>query len=202
MTVLLRNEYSIMNPTLKIPTKLTPEDYLAGEQHSPIRHEFINGEIYAMAGESKHHNLITGNLYIVLRNHLRNNPSCRVFIENIKTWIKTVDEERYYYPDLQVSCHASSLKEQHETSPCIIIEILSPSTERYDRADKFYAYRKLPSLQEYLLIAQDTVRVEVYRCSTQWELEIYTDMIASVYLESIELKVALAMIYEGIIFES
>jgi Uma2 family endonuclease len=191
-----------MNQAIKIPTKITPAEYLAGEQHSPIRHEFINGEIYAMAGESKAHNTIALNLALQLRQHLRNKPPCRVFIENIKTWIKTADEERYYYPDLQVSCNTSSLQEHYETAPCVIIEILSPSTERYDRADKFYAYRKLPNLQEYVLIAQDTARVEVYRRSTQWELEIYTDMTAAVYLESIELEIAIAMIYEGIVLES
>lgn len=191
-----------MNQVLKIPTPISAEDYLEGEKHCEIRHEFINGEIFVMAGESKSHNLITGNLYIALRNHLRDQQLCRVFMENVKTQVKNVQEERYYYPDLQVSCDPSTLQEYYESFPKLIIEVLSPSTERFDRADKFYAYRKLMSLEEYVLVAQDTPRVEIYRRVTQWELELYTEMKATIKLDSIQFEGSLAEIYEGISFES
>jgi len=120
----------------------------------------------------------------------------------LKTLVKNATDERYYYPDLQVSCKLSSLQEYDESAPQLIVEVLSSSTERYDRADKFYAYRKLSSLKEYVLIAQDTPRVEIYRHSTQWDLELFTDIMTTVYLESIELEIALTAIYEGIVFSS
>jgi Uma2 family endonuclease len=191
-----------MNQALKIPTPISSENYLEGEKHSEIRHEFISGEIFAMAGESKIHNIIVLNLAVQLRNHLRDQPPGRVFMENVKTQVKKAQEERYYYPDLQVSCENSVLQEYYESDPKLIIEVLSPSTERFDRADKFYAYRKLTSLKEYVLVAQDTPRVEIYRRATQWELELYTDLKITIKLDSIQFKGTLTDIYEGVPFES
>lgn len=190
-----------MNQALKVSASVSVEDYLEREKYCEIRHEFVNGEVFSMAGESKFHNLIVGNLYVALRRHLRDKPSCRVFMESVKTQVRSDQEVRYFYPDLQVSCESSALSEYYESAPKLVIEVLSPSTERFDRADKFYAYRKLPSLEEYVLVAQDTPRVEVYRLVNQWELELYTEMSMVVALDSVGFSLKLINIYEDIVFD-
>lgn len=188
-----------MNAALKVST-ISPEDYLKGKETSPIRYEYIDGEVYAMAGESEPHNIIALNFALLLKNHLRGSP-CRVFMENIKTHVKTATIERFYYPDLQVKCGRISSKNQIITHPKLIVEILSPSTERYDRSNKFYAYRQLESLEEYVLVAQDEKRIEIYRRETNWEWELYQeDTLTKPYLKSVDLAISFEDIYEDITF--
>jgi Uma2 family endonuclease len=176
--------------------KLSPQEYLEGERHSEIRHEYIDGEVYAMAGESKAHNTITGNIYMALRGELRGSP-CRVFMEGVKARVQTLRSDRFYYPDVMVTCGAAGETDPYfETRPRVIVEVLSDSTERLDRADKFHAYRRLESLEEYVLVAQDTRRVEVFRRRSGWEWELYTEETPEVRLESIDLALALATVYE------
>ena len=178
-------------------TYLLPSEYLEGETYSDTRHEYINGNVYAMAGESKAHNIIVGNIYTVLRHHLRGSL-CRVYMENVKVQIKTARSEHYFYPDVQVSCAAAGGNAYYEQSPKLIIEVLSPATERFDRADKFYAYRSLDSLEEYILVAQDTPRVEIYRRNTHWEWELYTDDASDIRLESVGATLTFKTIYESV----
>jgi len=186
-----------MNAALKMI--ISPEDYLIGEETSPIRYEYVDGEVYAMSGESKAHNVIAGNLYMLLRQHLKGSP-CQVYMENVKTYIKTRTTERFYYPDLQVSCSKDSLQKSHvETAPKLIIEVLSPSTERYDRTEKRYAYQQLESLEEYVLVAQHERYVEIYRRQNQWQREIY-QLDNKPYLESLDLALSFEDIYENISF--
>lgn len=185
-----------MNAALKMI--ISPEDYLMGEETSLIRYEYIDGEVYAMSGESKAHNQIAGNLYLLLRQHLKGSP-CRVYMENIKTHIKTKTTERFYYPDLQISCSKNLLQKSHiETEPKLIIEVLSPSTERYDRTEKLYAYQQLESLEEYVLVAQHVQYVETYRRQNQWRREIY--QLEQPCLESLSLALSFEDIYENISF--
>ncbi len=185
-----------MNAALKMI--ISPEDYLIGEETSPIRYEYIDGEVYAMSGESKAHNQITGNLYLLLRQHLKGSP-CRIYMENIKTHIKTKTTERFYYPDLQISCKKDLFPKSHvETAPKLIIEVLSPSTERYDRTEKLYAYQQLESLEEYVLVAQHEQYVEIYRRQNQWQREIY--QLEQPYLKSLDLTLPFDNIYENISF--
>jgi Uma2 family endonuclease len=146
-------------------------DYLDGELHSEVKHEYINGEVYAMVGATADHNTIAGNCFAWL--HSRVKPPCKVFMGEVKARVHTGTDDRFYYPDVMIACDQGDLDPYYRKEPCLIIEVLSDSTERRDRADKFFAYRKLPSLREYVLIAQDSYRVEVYRKSTQWDLEIY-----------------------------
>lgn len=189
---------------------ISPEDYLEGEKLSDIRHEYINGHVYAMAGESKTHNEIVGNLYMLLRQHLRGSD-CRVFIENVKTHVQHLKDKKYFYPDVQVTCESEDNSEYYEDNPKLIIEVLSPSTERRDRSEKFSTYRKIPILLEYVLVAQDIQRVEVYRRSTSWDLEVYGEHLtaphhledepeqevnARVYFESLDCYINLDEIYE------
>ncbi len=188
-----------MNAALKVSI-ISPEDYLKGEETSPIRYEYVDGEVYAMAGESRGHNLIALNFASILRNHLRGSP-CRAFMEGIKTHIKTLTTERFYYPDIQVGCGENSLKSHIENQPKLIIEILSPSTERYDRSNKFYAYQQLESLEEYVLVAQDEKRIEIYRRETNWKWELYQeDTATNPYLKSVDLTICFDDIYEDIVF--
>jgi Uma2 family endonuclease len=185
-----------MNAALKMI--ISPEDYLIGEETSPIRYEYVDGEVYAMAGESKAHNTIATNLVVLLKTHLKGSP-CRVYMENVKTHIKTQTTECFYYPDLQVSCSKDSLQKSHvETAPKLIIEVLSPSTERYDRTEKLYAYQQLESLEEYVLVAQHEQYVEIYRRQTQWQREIY--QLEQPYLKSLDLTLSFEDIYENISF--
>jgi Uma2 family endonuclease len=175
---------------------ISVDDYLEGEKTAEIRHEYVDGEVFSMVGTTKTHNLIMGNLYSLLRTALSDRP-CRVYMAEVKVHISTKTTERFYYPDLHAECEPFTEDSYFSEHPALIVEVLSDSTERGDRSDKFYAYRKLPSLQEYVLIAQDETRVEVYRRSTNWELEVFgTNDIFP--LESVGSKVPVTAVYDGV----
>ena len=176
---------------------ISPAEYLEGEKVAKVRHEYVDGDVYAMAGGTKAHNLISLNLARVLHGHLRKTP-CRVFIGDVKVHVAWDWRERFYYPDVVVGCAAGDNDPYVVEQPKLIVEVLSNSTERDDRSDKFYAYRRLASLEEYVLVAQDTRRVEVYRRQTGWDLELYeTD--GDFNLHSVGLDLTLAEVYEGVL---
>jgi Uma2 family endonuclease len=140
---------------------LTAEAYLVFEEQSDIKHEYINGQAYAMAGTTDSHNLITGNLFLVLRNHLRGRD-CQVYFADVKARIEA--RNCYYYPDLMVTCDARDRETKtYKNFPKLIIEILSDSTEAFDRGDKFTDYQTLDSLEEYALISTKRRRLETLR---------------------------------------
>ena len=155
---------------------VSPEDYLAGEKVSPIKHEYRDGRIYAMVGAKNPHVMIAINLATLLRNHLRGTGRFP-FASDTKVRIETSNS--FYYPDIAVSCDEGDTNslEDFIRFPVLIIEVLSPSTEAFDRGEKFADYRALDSLQEYVLIAQDRISVECYRRNAQgrWELYSYTE---------------------------
>jgi Uma2 family endonuclease len=140
---------------------ITADDYLAGEALSPIRHEYVAGEVFAMAGATEEHATIAGNLFALLRAQVRGGP-CRVYIADMKLRVEAADA--FFYPDVFVTCDprdaGESLAKRH---PSLICEVLSESTEAYDRGGKFAAYRTLESLSEYLLIDSRRRSVEVFR---------------------------------------
>ena len=143
-----------MEQTLACLPHYSAEEYFALEEKSPVRHEFFEGEVFAMAGASIAHNTIAGNVYMACRQALRG-QNCRVQMEAVRL---AVEENRHYaYPDVMVSCDPH---DQHESqqlhSPLLLVEVLSPSTEAYDRGLKFNQYKKLPSLRHYLLVSQKT----------------------------------------------
>jgi Uma2 family endonuclease len=173
---------------------LTVEEYLKGELTSEVRHEYANGQVYAMVGASSAHNIISLNLAAELRQYLRGGK-CQVFISDMKVRISTVQDERFYYPDVLVSCDPTDQATYYRERPLLIVEVLSTSTERQDRSDKLYAYRRLQSLQEYVLIAQDVQRIEVYRRSTDWDLQVFTQD-DDVQLESIAFTIPVSIIYD------
>ena len=149
----------------------TAQDYLAWEASQPRKHEYLDGKVFAMAGASDAHVTITGNLFMALRNHLRGGP-CRVFMLDMK--LHAADDNAYFYPDVLVTCSPADRAQMlSKGEPCLLAEVLSPGTAGYDRGAKFAAYRRLPSLREYLLVDSERLAVELYRRdgdSTRWIL--------------------------------
>lgn len=181
-------------------TYLTAAEYLEFEAASPIKHEYIDGEAYAMAGATDAHVTIALNLAADLRLHLRG-TGCRVYISDMKAHIDVIN--RYFYPDVMVTCDerdqdASTAKR----FPKLIVEVLSDSTAAYDRGDKFADYRLLNSLQEYVLINTHLQRLECYRRQTngQWTVQFYEASDQSFTLQSIDFKGTLADLYENVTF--
>ena len=138
---------------------LSEDDYLSGEMLAEVRHEFVNGDVYAMAGGSENHNRIAGNLYARLLSGA--DQKCRPFIGDMK--LRLDSGNVFYYPDVMLVCDASDNEAYFKTRPCMVAEVLSRSTELTDRREKWAAYQKLQSLREYVLLAQDRVYVEVYQ---------------------------------------
>jgi Uma2 family endonuclease len=172
-------------------------EYLEGEKVARIRHEYVDGDVYAMVGGTKAHNLISLNLARILHGHLRKTP-CRVFSSDVKVHVAWDWRERFYYPNVVVGCEAGDTDPYVVEQPKLVVEVLSDSTERDDRSDKFYAYRRLASLEEYVLVAQEVRRVEVYRRETGWDLEVY-ETEGDFNLRSVGLDLTLAEVYEGVL---
>jgi Uma2 family endonuclease len=175
---------------------LSVEEYLHFEQQGEIRHEYVDGQIYAMAGTTKQHNAISLNIAALLRAKVRGTP-CRAYIADVKVRIEF--SNAFYYPDVMVGCDPSDNHELYLAHPCLIIEVLSPSTENIDRREKLFAYRTLPSLREYVLIGAEEKKVEAFRRETggEWSLTTLT-MGDTLQLECIAAAISLDDIYEDI----
>ena len=183
-----------MNQPALAQTLLSHEDYLAMELTSPVKHEYVAGNIYAMTGTSDIHNIITGNIYLALRNHLKGSP-CRVFMADVKA--KLDQSDAYYYPDVMVSCEKSSNPYFRE-QPSLIVEVLSPTTAKFDAGDKRRDYQSLPSLQEYVLVSTDCMDVRVWRRNESgWAATIYTDGMM-IPLSSVGLEIPIEQVYEEV----
>ena len=180
----------------------TTEEYLEAEILSEERHEYINGEIRLMTGGTPNHNDIVGNLYILLKQALRQKPY-RTFVTDQRLWIS--DRNTYTYPDIMVLEQPIQLQENRTDTvmdPCLIAEILSKSTKDYDRSEKFRSYRTIETFQEYLLIDQYQIHVEHYvkTAVNQWLLSEYTDPQVTLTLNSVDLKLKIADLYDNIKF--
>jgi len=150
-----------MAPQLAYKSHYSADEYLAFENESAEKHEYIHGEIYAMAGASDAHVTVSLNVAAALKSHLRGNP-CRSFIADMKLRVEATDA--FFYPDVFVTCRDTfPARSDIKTDATLIVEVLSPSTEAYDRGVKFAHYRYLPGLQEYLLIDIQTRSVDLYR---------------------------------------
>ncbi len=172
-------------------SRISVDDYLAFEQTSKIRHELVDGYLYAMTGASDRHEEIAANLLAILHGHLKGS-GCRVYGSNLK--IRVGDD--FLYPDLFVRCAADRGDPFFKTDPTLVIEVLSPSTQSYDRGDKRLAYQSLVTLQEYVLIAQDSPSVEIHRRATDgWEHETYQGPGESLSFQSVALDIDLSEIY-------
>jgi Uma2 family endonuclease len=178
---------------------ISPEKYLQIEENSPIKHEYRQGQIYAMAGASNIHVMITGNIFALIRNHLRG-TGCNTYISDTKIDLQNLNT--YYYPDVVVTCDERDKKFTNFIRyPQLIIEVLSSTTEGFDRGDKFADYRQIETLKEYVLISQNRPFVEIFRLNQQnrWELYSYQEN-SEIYLSSIDFHCGISAIYEDVSF--
>ncbi len=179
------------------PPFLTVEEYLEGEQRSEVRHEYIAGVVYAMAGGSIDHNLIGLNFATALRNHLAG-KRCRVMMADVKVRLEIGDDDVFYYPDVMVGCDPRDTEKFYLRHPKVIVEVLSESTERTDRREKLLSYMRIESLEAYVLVAQDKSEVTVFQRSKNWRGEVLKGREQSIRLDAIEFTMPLTAIYEGI----
>ncbi len=143
--------------------KLSIEEYLKDELTREIKHEYIDGQIYAMSGGTRNHNIISGNLYIMLRDFFKNS-SCDVFINDVKLFIPSLNI--FYYPDVMIFCDKEIKNEYYCKNPCLVAEVLSPSTELTDRREKWLSYQHVSSLKYYLIVHSDKILIEIYSKDT------------------------------------
>jgi Uma2 family endonuclease len=172
------------------------EEYLEFEEGAPVRHEYVDGEIFAMSGGSRQHELIAGNLFAAFHAHLRGGP-CESFIGNFKLHLEVNESKFFYYPDVMVAC-GPIVDNRFCTIPRLIVEVLSPSTERTDRREKAANYKRILSLEEYVLVSQRAAEVTIYRRSEHWAPLVVSASEGTAEFRSIELSLALEQIYEGI----
>jgi Uma2 family endonuclease len=179
--------------------RFTPEEYFAWEEQQRVRHEYIDGEVYAMTGGTVNHSQIASNFNRLLGNHLRGS-GCKVL--NSDARVNIVTSTHYVYPDVSVTCdERDKTTTQYITYPCLIVEVLSSSTEAYDRGNKFKLYRRNPNLQEYILVDAETIAIELFRKAGEdnWRIINYEPGDA-VELTSIKLTFPIEQVYEDIIF--
>lgn len=162
------------------------DDYIAGERDVDVRSEYVDGEVYAMAGANEAHNTIAGSFYVSIETNLR--EGCRVWQSDMKVVGHTRDHKPFvYYPDIMAACGENTGDQYFRTNPLLIVEILSGSSKRIDLKEKFDNYTQIPSLLEYVVVSQDTPYLRVFRRRTHWQMESYyaedTFMLESVGLE-------------------
>ncbi|MDY6784768.1 MAG: Uma2 family endonuclease [Cyanobacteriota bacterium] len=187
---------------------MSPQEYLEWEEQQPIRYEYLNGEVYAMTGGTIPHNDIALNLASALKNHLRG-KGCKVQMTDVKVNIS--ENGPFFYPDVMVSCDPRDQKAQKSFShPCLIVEVLSPGTENFDRGKKFRSYRRIETLREYVSIEAETMNVDCYRLNEKgkWELTTYSLEESAVSPEELEVSLTsvnfscpISLLYEDVVFE-
>ena len=177
----------------------TPAEYLQLERAAETKSEYLYGQILAMSGASRAHNLITVNISGELRQQLRGRP-CEVYAADMRVRVDRTG--LYTYPDIALACGDIRFEDSHIDTllnPVVLVEVLSPSTESYDRGEKFEHYKRLDSLQEYILIAQDKVRVERYvRQGDQWVLSELSALDDVLHIDAIDCSVRLSDVYERV----
>ncbi len=182
-------------------TYLSEQEYLAAELTANVRHEYIDGQIYAMAGASENHNRIAGNVFFQLRAAARGGH-CGVFLSDMK--LKIAWQKAYYYPDVMLVCHRQDDGDYFKQQPCLIAEASSPSTKKTDRREKLWAYQKIPSLRYYLLVSANREKVEYFVRNSQdeWQTALLEDdETLTVDCENYHAVLSLSDIYEDVVFD-
>ncbi|KJH71501.1 Uma2 family endonuclease [Aliterella atlantica] len=177
---------------------MTPDEYLAWEACQETRHEYVDGEVYAMTGGTLPHNTIAINLTSALKNPVRSR-GCRLFMSDAKVQLSESGNP-YFYPDVSVTCHPEDKQAtKYLKYPCLIVEVVSPSTEAYDRGTKFAQYRRLESLREYVLISSEKISVDIFRLndSHKWEFTPYAAG-EIVQFTSIDFECPIELLYEDV----
>lgn len=182
--------------------RLTEEEYLEFEKKSLEKHEYFQGEVFAMAGAGTEHNIIFSNVFIGLGSLLKGKP-CKPFGSDMRVYIP--ENTLYTYPDISIFCNGinhSAKDDDTLISPSVTIEILSPSTKNYDMGGKFMLYRDIPTLKEYVMIDSASFRVQVFAVNQQnhWELTECKSIQDSLFIPSLEIKLPLKEVYEGVEF--
>jgi Uma2 family endonuclease len=178
----------------------SPDEYLQIEEQSPIKHEYIDGRLYAMVGASQSHNLISINLLTALYQHIQGS-SCLVFMSDIKVRIE--QRNRFFYPDIAVSCDTRDRETPlYLRYPNLIVEVLSNSTEAFDRGDKFQDYQTIETLREYVLVSSKQPLVQCFRRSNGdlWELQSYTEEQRDFRFSSLDFSLTLEALYRNVTF--
>jgi len=168
---------------------ISEDEYLQGELVADSKHEYLDGEVYAMAGASENHNLLAGNIFAELKTKLKGSP-CRTFMADMK--VKA--EHAFFYPDVMVVCERDDASEYYKQAPVIIVEVLSKATRKFDQTLKRQRYQALPSLEEYVLIEQDKGEIEVFRRRDGWQASYYY-LGDEIHFYSLDVTVAVADIY-------
>ena len=171
---------------------MSEEEYLEGEKIAALKHEYVDGHIYAMAGAHSNHNSLAMNVSVAFSNHLKGKP-CRAYMSDMK--VRIGNGSKYYYPDVLVNC--PPVNGYFTETPTIIVEVLSNSTRRIDETEKRMAYMQIETLEEYVLIAQDFVQIEVIRKSEGWKSAKYF-LGDEVTFTSIGLTLSVEAIYDGV----
>jgi Uma2 family endonuclease len=183
-----------MSVAYKLP--ITAAEYLERERGADSRHEFLDGRVYVLSGDSLRHNQIAGEVALSVKAHLRGGP-CRTFIETVKVQICYDLGEAYYYPDVVVTCEPADDDSHVVRHPKLIIEVLSPSTSRNDRGDKLANYKRIPSVEEIVHVEQDWPEIFLVRRADRWKKHLYTQLDSPVHLESIDLTLPVSAFYRA-----
>ena len=185
-----------MNAAIHPLERLGVDDYLQGEQRAEVKHEYLDGQIFAMGGASRAHGLLALSLSALLLPHARR-KGCQLFTADMKVRIDHDSGSWFYYPDLVLACDPTDREPLYVRRPCLLVEVLSPSTEHIDTREKLLAYRLLPSLREYLLLRQDALRAELYRRGDdgRWQFQAFTAPGDVLSLRCLDAGVGLADVY-------
>ena len=188
--------------TIRTPpqTLVTVDDYLEGEQATEVKHEYLAGQVVAMGGASDKHGLIAGALYAALLPAARR-KACQLFSAEMKVRVDHDGESYFYYPDLLLSCQPDDKESAYyRRHPCLLVEVLSPSTERIDTREKLFAYRLLPSLREYLLLRQDRLQADLYQWSDEgrWQHHVLGQPDDALALRCLDAAVSLRDVYADV----
>ena len=180
---------------------VSERDYLAGEELSSVKHEYVGGSVHAMAGAGNLHNIIALNFAGEFRNRLKGQP-CQPFNSDTKVRIRLPTHVRYYYPDALVVCRPNPTSDSFQDEPVVIVEVLSDSTRRIDEGEKRDAYFTIPSLRVYLLVEQDAAVVVAYRRTEQgFVREVYSGRETILPLPEIQIELPLSEVYDRVVFQ-
>ncbi len=191
-----------MSAQTQLNAPVTLEDYLSFERQATKKYEFVEGIIYAMSGASRQHNMIVGNLHGELWTHFKKRH-CNVYMSDMRVKVNQTD---YVYPDVVALCGDTELEdEQFDTllNPSVIIEVLSTYTQSYDKGKKMTLYQNIPTIQDYVLVAQEECRIEHYQRQNQnqWLLTVLTEPEHTLNLQSVNVQIALSDVYDKVILE-
>ncbi len=186
-----------MTATPHMQNQISEQEYLDGEKLSDIHHEYVDGYVYAMASASKRHHVIAGNLFAALLSMSRGS-TCTAYQSDIK--VRAVSDKSYFYPDVVVGCEEDNADDYYLEKPCLIVEVLSDSTEKRDRREKLLAYMNITSLQAYIMVAQDKPEVELYyrEEAGNWRVKVFENLEDKIVLPCMEQEVKVAEIYEDV----